>query len=270
MFDIGEVAARTGLTLRALRFYEGRGLVKPLRTAGGRRVYGRGELARLHAAVALKRAGFSLARIADLLAGRTVDLGRLIAAQIAEVDAQATALAESRDLLLTVQSRIDRGEPIDVATLCSLIRSGEHIMENEQWKSVVDQYFSHREQREFGAKMADVPAGFNQAEYGAKWKELGGRIEAALPLDPMSDEGQAFVDEWFALLKPFSQIATPAMWQGTVKMYEDMPNWKAKPDMGFSHEVWTFITTATKSRRDAGGTIDGPAWMTGAAQGSEA
>ncbi len=266
MLDIGEVAKRTGLTLRALRFYEGRGLVKPLRTAGGRRVYGRGELARLNAAVALKRAGFSLAKIADLLAGRTVDLAQLIAAQIAEVDAQATALAESRALLLTVQSRIDRGEPIDVATLCSLIRQGDSIMEAEQWKGVVNQYFTPAEQRDFKDKMADVPAEFDQAEYGEKWKDLGRRTEAAMPLDPMSDQAQAFVDEWFTLLKPFSDVATPEMWQRTARMYEDMPNWKAHPDMGFSHEVWKFIQTATKARLDAGGTIDGPAWMIGAAK----
>ena len=35
VLDIGAVAAATGLTLRALRFYEARGLVRPLRTAGG-------------------------------------------------------------------------------------------------------------------------------------------------------------------------------------------------------------------------------------------
>ena len=34
--DIAEVARLTGLTSRALRFYEARGLVKPLRTASGR------------------------------------------------------------------------------------------------------------------------------------------------------------------------------------------------------------------------------------------
>lgn len=266
MLDIGDVAKATGLTLRALRFYEGRGLVKPLRTAGGRRVYGRGELARLNAAVALKRAGFSLAKIADLLAGRTVDLARLIAAQIAEVDAQATALAESRDLLLTVQSRIDRGEPIDVATLCSLIRSGEHIMENQQWKTVVDQYFSPEEQGRFKAKMAQAPEGFVQEDYSAKWRELGGRIEAALPIDPASEKAQTFVDEWFTLLKPFSAVATPEMWNGTARMYGDMDNWKTYPDMGFGRAVWDFIQTATRARIAAGGTIDGPAWMTGAAK----
>jgi hypothetical protein len=33
--DIRDVAKRTGLTSRALRFYEARGLLKPLRTYGG-------------------------------------------------------------------------------------------------------------------------------------------------------------------------------------------------------------------------------------------
>ena len=67
MLDIGDVTRRTGLTLRALRFYEGRGLVSPLRTAGGRRIYGAGDLARLNAIVALKHAGFSLTEIAAML-----------------------------------------------------------------------------------------------------------------------------------------------------------------------------------------------------------
>ena len=136
-------------------------------------------------------------------------------------------------------------------------------MQNQDWKTVVDDYFTPEEQADFKAHMADVKNGFNQADYGAKWKELGNRIEAALPMEPMSDRAQAFVDEWFALLKPFSDVATPEMWNGTAKMYSDMPNWKANPDMGFGHQVWSFIQTATTARIAAGGKIDGPAWMTG-------
>lgn len=64
--DIGEVARRTGLTSRALRFYEARGLVTPLRTYGGRRLYGRGELERNQQILALKRAGLTLSQIAKV------------------------------------------------------------------------------------------------------------------------------------------------------------------------------------------------------------
>lgn len=264
VLDIGEVARRTGLTLRALRFYEARGLVRPLRTAGGRRVYGAGELSRLTAVVALKRAGFGLGRIAELLGGRTPDLGRVIAGRIAAVEAEAAALAETRRVLLQVQARIDRGEPVDVATLCSLIRQGDTIMHAEEWKAVVDRYFSPDEQRKFADRMADIPTGFDQADYSARWTSLSHRIRAALPLDPASTQAQAFVDEWFALLKPFSDVATPAMWNGTARMYDDMPAWQARPHMGFGHEVWRLIRAATEARIAAGGTVDGPAWMTGA------
>jgi len=41
---IGGVVRLTGLTERALRFYEERGLIKPLRTQAGRRVYGAEDL----------------------------------------------------------------------------------------------------------------------------------------------------------------------------------------------------------------------------------
>ena len=210
-YDIGEVSRATGLTHRALRFYEARGLVKPLRTAGGRRIYGPCELARLNAAVALKSAGFSLGRITELLEGRKVDLRRTVAAQLTQIDAQAVALANSRALLLSVQGRLDRGEPVDVATICSIIRTGKTIMRSTDWKPVVDDYFSPQEQERFGEAMARVPDGFDAPAYGAKWRELARRIDRAQPLDPASETAQAFVDEWFALLKPFSSIATPEM-----------------------------------------------------------
>ncbi len=262
--EIGEVAERTGLSHRALRFYEVRGLVRPLRLANGRRAYGPGELARLNAVVALKRAGFSLAEIAHTLSGREADLEALVSAQISDLDRKLDDLTASRGLLVTVQSRIDRGEPIDVATLCSLIRAGERVVEPENWKAVTDRYFTPQEKADWQEKMAQVPDGFDQEAYGQLWKDLSARIEAAMPMEPASDQAQSFVDEWFALLKPFSQVATPAMWNGTVRMYDDMDRWPAKADPGFSGDVWRFIQSATQARRAAGGTIDGPEWMKGA------
>lgn len=267
VLDIGAVAAATGLSQRALRFYEARGLVRPLRLANGRRVYGRGELARLHAVVALKSAGFSLAEIGRTLAGRHPDLARLVAAQIADLNRRQATLAQARALLGTVQSRIDRGEPIDVATLCSLIRTGDDRMERENWQAVTDRYFSPEDKAAFGAAQAALPPGFDPEAYATQWKELGARLQAALPLDPAGATAQAFVDEWFALLKPFSAVATPAMWSKTAALYADRANWPAPADPGFSAEAWQLIQDAIRHRRANGGTIDGPAWMAGPAAG---
>lgn len=258
---IDEVVRRTGLTSRALRFYEARGLVKPLRSASGRRHYGTGELERLHRLMALKRAGLSLADIKSILDNKTVDLTRLIRKQIEAIARQSEKLAETKAILENTLSRIGHGEPVDAATFCSLIQAGENIMEDESWKIVIDDYFTPEEQVRFGAKMSDVPASFSQEEHAAKWRDLGQRIEAAMPLDPQSGAAQSFVDEWFTLLKPFSDIATPEMWNGTVRMYDGMADWKASPETGFGPEVWTFIRAATRARLDAGGQVDGPQWM---------
>lgn len=239
MLDIAEVARRTGLTVRALRFYEARGLVGPLRTAGGRRCYGAGELARLNAVVALKRAGFSLAEIARLLHERRPDLGRLVAARLAEVERRAAELVATRALLTAVRSRIDRGEPIDVATLCSLIQTGGMTMEQENWKMVSDRFMSPEGKRDFAATA--YPDGFDQAACSARWTDLASRIEAALPLDPQSDRARAFKREWGELLKPFGTIATPAMKQGVERMYDRIGEWKGEQTPPFSAAIWDFI-----------------------------
>ncbi len=250
MLDIGEVTRRTGLTLRALRFYEGRGLVAPLRTAGGRRIFGAGDLARLNAIVALKQAGFSLAEIAAMLRSGPVDIGRLVAARLAELDQRATAIADARALLLSVQSRIDRGEPIDVATLCSLIRTGDDIMDTN-WRGVVDRYFSPEEQARWGERIADVPD-LDAAAYNARWHELGSRIAAALPLEPASPAAQAYLDEWQALLAPFTAVATPEMMAGATSLYDRIGEWQGEQPSPFGADVWAFVKAAGEARRTAG------------------
>src|SRR3954471_20433115 len=126
--DIADVVRRTGLTSRALRFYEARGLLAPVRTASGRRLYGASELERINQIVALKRAGLTLAQIQRLSARRPLDLARLIDAQLEALAARQSEIAEARALLVSVKSRIDRGEPVDAATFCSLIRQGDAVM----------------------------------------------------------------------------------------------------------------------------------------------
>lgn len=237
--DITEVARRTGLTPRALRFYEARGLVAPLRTGSGRRHYGVGELAQLNAVVMLKRAGFSLAEIARVLRQRAPDLGRLVAARLAELDARATEIETTRTLLRAVQSRFDRGEPVDVATLCSLIETGGKKMEQENWQAVGDRYLSDEAKRDFAA--TTYPAGFDQEAYAAKWSDLAARIETALPMDPTSQQARAFKAEWAGLLQPFTAIATPAMRQGVERMYDRIGDWQGEQTPPFSARVWDFI-----------------------------
>lgn len=65
--QIGEVAERTGLSLRTIRYYEEVGLVVPARTQGGFRLYGDVEIERLLLIKRMKPLGFSLEEMRDLL-----------------------------------------------------------------------------------------------------------------------------------------------------------------------------------------------------------
>jgi len=249
LLDIAQVVRNTGLTSRALRFYEARGLLSPLRTNSGRRLYGAEALERINQIVALKRAGLSLAQIQRLTARRPLDLVRLIDAQLEALSTRQSEIAEAKQLLLSVKSRIDRGEPVDAATFCSLIRQGDAVMEQENWKKVADRYFSPEEQAHWAERMADVPADFDPEAYNRQWADLGTRIGAALPLDPASPEAQAFLGEWQALLAPFAAVATPEMMAGATSLYNRMDEWQGDQKPPFPMEVWQFIQAAGKARQ---------------------
>jgi DNA-binding transcriptional MerR regulator len=244
--DIREVARRTGLTSRALRFYEARGLVKPLRTYNGRRLYGRGELQRIQQILALKRAGLTLSQIAKLTERGPLDLGALVDAQLKLIEERKAELEDARSLLLSIKSRIDRGEPVDAATFCSLIREGDRIMQPQDWKKVTDRYFSEEEK----AHWAEHPpqAGFDQAEYSRKWADLGKRVEAAIPKGPDSAQAQALYDEWQELLAPFKAVATPEMMAGATCFYEKMDEWKSDVPAPFTADAFRFIQEVGRRR----------------------
>src|SRR5262245_22466043 len=65
---VGELARRTGLTVRTLHHYDEIGLLKPsLHTEAGHRLYTAGDVARLQQVVSLRQLGFSLEEIRDCL-----------------------------------------------------------------------------------------------------------------------------------------------------------------------------------------------------------
>ena len=103
---IGQLAARTGLSVSAIRFYEGKGLVAPGRNAGGQRRFARSDIRRLSFVIAMQRLGFTIGRIRAALEalpeGRTPtkrDWSRISHDVRAELDARIAELTRLRDRL---------------------------------------------------------------------------------------------------------------------------------------------------------------------------
>lgn len=103
---IGDLARRTGLAVSAIRFYESKGIVHPLRNAGGHRRYDKADLRRLSFAMIAQRLGFSLADIAAHMAHLPIHKGpsksdwtRISTAMRADIDARIAQLDTLRDRL---------------------------------------------------------------------------------------------------------------------------------------------------------------------------
>jgi DNA-binding transcriptional MerR regulator len=107
---IGELARRSGVSERSLRYYEQQGLLRPERTPGGHRDYGEWAVDRVIRVQALYAAGLNSKKIARLLpCMRDVDGGpnelatyQLVSELIEErdrIDRMIADLARSRDVL---------------------------------------------------------------------------------------------------------------------------------------------------------------------------
>lgn len=259
---IDEVVRQTGLTSRALRYYEKRGLLRPLRTASGRRLFSASELERVQQIIALKMAGLSLARIAQVIDRKHISLEALIEGQLTALNEEASKLHAARNRLTSLLTRVRTGEQLDVASLCSLIKETECMNEDGKWRAVIDRYYTPEEQADWLANVKPTIEAFMTVDYDARWRELGKRIEGALPFDADSEIALSFVREWFELLEPFSRVATPEMWNGARNFYNELPEWEQDVQTAFSSGVWQIIRQATDAALAAGKDIGPvPAWM---------
>jgi MerR family transcriptional regulator, redox-sensitive transcriptional activator SoxR len=106
MLSVGELAARAGVAVSALHYYEQRGLIQAQRSGGNQRRYPRAALRRVAFIRAAQQLGVGLAEISDALAAlpqqRTptkADWARLSSRWRAQLDARITALQALRDRL---------------------------------------------------------------------------------------------------------------------------------------------------------------------------
>jgi MerR family transcriptional regulator, redox-sensitive transcriptional activator SoxR len=103
---VGQLAARSGVTVSALHFYEAKGLIYARRTVGNQRRYPRAMLRRVAFIRASQRVGIPLSRIKEALdtlpARRTPtarDWARLSAGWRRDLDERISALMDLRDRL---------------------------------------------------------------------------------------------------------------------------------------------------------------------------
>ena len=106
LIAIGELAARTGVAVSAIRFYEAKGLIEALRSGGGQRRFLRADIRRVSFILIAQQLGLSLEEIAAELtrlpARRTpnaADWSRISTNLRTRIDRRIAALERTRELL---------------------------------------------------------------------------------------------------------------------------------------------------------------------------
>ncbi|QNK66546.1 MerR family transcriptional regulator [Variovorax sp. PAMC26660] len=116
-----EAARRLGVSAKALRLYEQRGLVAPARNAAGWRSYGPEQMARGAEIVALRALGLSLAQVARVLDGDAEGLEPALAAHQTTLEAHARQLAGTIETVRNLRADLARGQTPTVEALTHLL-----------------------------------------------------------------------------------------------------------------------------------------------------
>lgn len=186
LFKVGELARRSGVTVRTLHHYDSIGLLTPsARSDSGYRLYQRADIARLHQIQALRRFGLSLTAIGTYLATPDTPLSAIVAQQIAALERQIAQTTLLRAQLTALQQQLDSGEQPELAAWLSTL----------EMMTMYDNYFSKEE-------LNRLPL-LQDAGRKAQWRALVGQVQTLMAqgVAPASDAAGGLARQWMAMLE---------------------------------------------------------------------
>jgi len=197
-----ETARRFGVTIKALRVYEARGLLTPLRENAGAtraqwRAYGPQQLARLHQILALKRLGLSLARIGEILTGPDT-LAAVLALQADALARDREKLSQALVLVQKAQAKLADGQALSIDDLANL--SKETGISRPSAKELsrmlmpfADRHISLEERAAMRAKVIDI----DREQVARDWDGMMAEWQALVQSgDPTSPAAQNMARRW--------------------------------------------------------------------------
>ncbi len=247
-----EAAKALGVSTRALRLYEQKGFLRPLRTAAGWRAYGPDALSRLHQILALKALGLSLAQIGQLLTGPGVSLVAVLQLQEETLTRRQAELGRALQLLRRARERLAAGRTLSVDDLTTLTRETvmTRPMDDDEMKSVFDPLIAKHFDPQTRARLG--PRDYDQAETSRAWSAVIADAEAAMAKgDPSTAEAMDAAGRWFALVEQFTG-ADEAVKERTAGVWRDaFADPASASRLPFGPELMDFIRRAQEARKRA-------------------
>jgi MerR family transcriptional regulator, thiopeptide resistance regulator len=182
---IGELAKRSGVTVRALHHYDSIGLLTPsARSDAGYRLYNRDDIARLHQVQALRRFGVALADIGTFLANPASCLPAIVDQQIAALTRQIDQAAALRGQLTLLQRQLASGEEPELASWLTTL----------ELMNMYDNYFTKEELERLPLLSTNA-----SAEWGRLVAQVRALRDAKVPATDAA--AQKLAEQWMVMLE---------------------------------------------------------------------
>jgi DNA-binding transcriptional MerR regulator len=183
---VGELAKRTGLTVRALHHYDEIGLLKPaLHTESGHRLYTAADLGRLQRIKSLRQLGFSLEQVRACLDQPAFVPLELLEMHVARLKEQ---IALQQRLCARLEAAADRLRSAEEVSVEEMIRMIEDM-------TMVENLYTPEQMKQFEEIAKQVgPEEIRAVEEA--WTALLSEVRANRDLDPASPRAQALAQRW--------------------------------------------------------------------------
>lgn len=193
---VGELAKRTGLSVRALHYYDEIGLLQPSKlTDSGHRLYGPAELVRLQQIKSLRQLGFSLDEIRACLDTPQFSPQRVLELHVKRLREQIDQQERLVALLETLSASFAAGS---VASADDFVGAIEGI-------TMVDRIFSVEEFEELKARGERLGRDHIRA-VEAEWPTLIARVRAEMlaGTEPANERLRPLALRWRELVREFT------------------------------------------------------------------
>ena len=221
-WKVGELAARTGLTVRTLHHYDAIGLLSPSgRTesnhGSGHRLYTTADVKRLHQIICLKQLGFGLEQIREYMTRDSYDPREVIRLHLEDVQRRAAELAALAERLRGLAIVLERTDAASAETFLTTIEAMTMI---EKYYTTEQLELLDKRRKEGGPAMEEAIQKGPQM-----WADLHADVRAALDagIPPEDPRAQALAKRWYDLVTAFTG-GDPGIFQSLQKMYSNEEN----------------------------------------------
>lgn len=239
---VGELARRSGLSVRTLHHWGDLGLLVPShRSPAGHRLYTAPDVARLQQIVALRGLGLPLCEVREVLADpRTTPLTvleRRLDRARAQLALEQQLCARLEDTAATLRA----GTP-EVPV--------EQLIDTIEVMTMIDRHYTP-EQREQLARRRELLGDHRIQEAQAEWAELIDEVRSAMAsgTDPRSLTGRRLARRWNGLVGEFTG-GDPGIERSLRSIYQAAPQ-PAAATIGAEHrDLYHFIAVASSPPAD--------------------